>query len=886
MHPFTKPALPALVLTMAALLPLAGAQGAGSHVGLVQRASEQGSELSLDGRTPFHVASGVVSDLRLLRLDASSTRIALWQETLPGGDHRSYYAISLDGGASFAAVRETDYVIQLRRDSFDPLVRTPDFGNSQLAPATNLWLVQFQTQPLEEYRSALIAAGATIHDYVAGHSYIVRMDAVAKSAVEALPFVRWVGSFHPEFRVDSQILQALAAGTLPSSELYNVAVFERGMVQKQAVADRIVAMGGTINMLFEEGFRLEARLAPEALMAIAAMDEVSMIDPAGPGGVDLDIARALSGANYLNTVAGFDGTDVRGEVLDGGCRTTHQEFAGTVVAHGAIANDWHGTSTTSEVFGRGINAQAKGLLPAGTPISASYLPFSGGGGNRYTHTAELVNPALVYKAVFQSNSWGDPITTAYTTKSQEIDDIIYINDFLILNSQSNQNSQLSRPQAWGKNILSIGGVDHKNTLTTADDTSSSASYGPAADGRIKPDLTHFYENIFCADNTSNTAYQTNFGGTSGATPITAGYAGLIFEMWDAQVFGNPIPVPGGSVFQNRPHCTTVKALMINTAVQYNWLAGGANAGLTRVKQGWGMVNVQNVYDLRNNCLIVNETDVLVNLQTQAYTINVLPAEPALRVTMVYMDPAGTTSAATHRKNDLNLKVTSPGGTIYWGNNGMLAALWTPAGGAANTKDTVENVFVQNPTAGAWTVEVIGADINTDARVETPGVDADYALVVTGGKPNSCAGPTAYCTAKLNSVGCVPSIGSTGTASATAGSGFVVNATNMINNKSCLLFYGTTGQAAIPFQAGTLCVAAPVKRTPATVTGGNPPPNDCSGQPWIDMNLFAVGGLGGTPLPALTIAGTVVNCQWWGRDPGFVAPDNTQLTNGLEYTVCP
>jgi hypothetical protein len=84
----------------------------------------------------------------------------------------------------------------------------------------------------------------------------------------------------------------------------------------------------------------------------------------------------------------------------------------------------------------------------------------------------------------------------------------------------------------------------------------------------------------------------------------------------------------------------------------------------------------------------------------------------------------------------------------------------------------------------------------------------------------------------------------------------------------------------------LCVKSPIKRTPGTNTFGNPPPNDCSGVPSIDMNLFAVGGGGGTPLPELTVVGTVVDCQWWGRDPGFVAPNNTMLSNGLEYTVCP
>jgi hypothetical protein len=145
-------------------------------------------------------------------------------------------------------------------------------------------------------------------------------------------------------------------------------------------------------------------------------------------------------------------------------------------------------------------------------------------------------------------------------------------------------------------------------------------------------------------------------------------------------------------------------------------------------------------------------------------------------------------------------------------------------------------------------------------------------------------PTVYCTAKTNSLGCVPTIGFTGFPSVGAGSGFVIKATNVINNKNGLLFYGVSGQATNPFQGGTLCVKSPIKRTPGTNSGGNLPPNDCSGVFSIDMNTFASGGLGGTPLLDLTIPGTVVDCQWWGRDPGFPAPNNTTLSDGLEYTV--
>ena len=151
-------------------------------------------------------------------------------------------------------------------------------------------------------------------------------------------------------------------------------------------------------------------------------------------------------------------------------------------------------------------------------------------------------------------------------------------------------------------------------------------------------------------------------------------------------------------------------------------------------------------------------------------------------------------------------------------------------------------------------------------------------------PCGATAVTTYCTAKLNSLGCTPTIAGLGTASASAPSGFTVSASNVRNNKSGLLFYGVNGQAAGSFQGGTLCVKAPIKRTPALSSGGGTG-NTCLGVYSIDMNAFARGTLGGTPLAALSVPGTLVECQWWGRDPGFPAPNNTTLSDGLEYVIC-
>jgi len=130
-------------------------------------------------------------------------------------------------------------------------------------------------------------------------------------------------------------------------------------------------------------------------------------------------------------------------------------------------------------------------------------------------------------------------------------------------------------------------------------------------------------------------------------------------------------------------------------------------------------------------LIVDETDVLQNLETRAYTATVASNAPPLKATLVYKDPMGTTSSSQHRINDLTLKLTSPSGVVYWGNNGLLEGMWSAPGGEPDTKNTVENVFIETPEPGDWTVEVIASEINQDSHPQTPEVDADYALVVSG-----------------------------------------------------------------------------------------------------------------------------------------------------------
>jgi hypothetical protein len=360
--------------------------------------------------------------------------------------------------------------------------------------------------------------------------------------------------------------------------------------------------------------------------------------------------------------------------------------------------------------------------------------------SRWQVVSDLVN---IHAVSHTTASWGDSQTTQYTSVSAESDDIVFDHDIAWTQSQSNTGNQNSRPQAWGKNIFSIGGVAHGNNSNAGDDSwqAGNASIGPAADGRLKPTLCAYYDQIGTSDRTGSAGYASgnwysNFGGTSGATPIVAGHNVLVIEMFTDEVvpgfgaFGNQLRVPGGTSHQNRPHFPTLKALQVVSAAQYPVTAGSNDN--RREHQGWGFPDLQRMWDYRAKTFLVDETAVITQGQVQSWPIAVQSGEPDLKICLNWSEPAGNPGAGMQLINNLSLRVTSPSGIVYWGNNGLTSGVWSVAGGSEDTHNSIECVFVQNPQAGGWNVEVIATLVAADNHVETPQVDADYGLVVSGG----------------------------------------------------------------------------------------------------------------------------------------------------------
>ncbi|MCY3003032.1 MAG: right-handed parallel beta-helix repeat-containing protein [Planctomycetota bacterium] len=152
-----------------------------------------------------------------------------------------------------------------------------------------------------------------------------------------------------------------------------------------------------------------------------------------------------------------------------------------------------------------------------------------------------------------------------------------------------------------------------------------------------------------------------------------------------------------------------------------------------------------------------------------------------------------------------------------------------------------------------------------------------------GVPDECecqgaTPPSTYCTAKRNSLFCIPSIGFSGFPSATNFGPFLITASNVLNQKSGLLFYGYT-QQAVPLLGGTLCIGSPLRRTPTQLSGGTATGANCTGTYSFDFNAFIASGVD----PLIQNFGQAVSAQWWSRDPQD--PFLTGLTNALQFTIC-
>ncbi|HFQ92390.1 MAG TPA: hypothetical protein ENK32_00140, partial [Anaerolineae bacterium] len=300
-------------------------------------------------------------------------------------------------------------------------------------------------------------------------------------------------------------------------------------------------------------------------------------------------------------------------------------------------------------------------------------------------------------------------------------------------AQGGQNDIFTYGSAWPSDFPA-NPIANDPSAGNAEQMAAFSSRGPTDDGRIKPDVvapgtwvlsgySDLYQQGYDGSaNPQNGAWQYDgwgfplnaqykyMGGTSMSNPITAGAAVVVRDFYQKE-------------YAHNASAALVKATLINTAVdlldENNDGVNDNDFPIPNNHEGWGRINLANATD--NSGQFVDNTAGLSTGNTASYQFTVSSGAP-FKVTLVWSDYPSTETAASNLVNNLNLTVTGPGGSpVYKGN--VFSGGWSQTGGAADSVNNVENVYVQNPASGAWTVEISGANV--------PNGPQPFALVVDG-----------------------------------------------------------------------------------------------------------------------------------------------------------
>jgi hypothetical protein len=250
---------------------------------------------------------------------------------------------------------------------------------------------------------------------------------------------------------------------------------------------------------------------------------------------------------------------------------------------------------------------------------------------------------------------------------------------------------------------------------------------------------------------------------------------------------------------------------------------------------------------------------------------VLPLPPGLK----YVDVAAGYDHTIARRSD--------GTAVAWGSNweGQCDVPQIPPGLSFVEIDG----GLQHSVARLSDASIVGWGNNQFHQTEAPEPPAgfSYAQIASGMHfvgavlQPSWPTPVAYCTGKLNSLGCVPAISAVGIPSATFGNGFTLRTPNVVGHRSVMYVHGTMGPQTLAFHGGILCVQVPLMRHAPTTSGGAA--GTCDGVLSEDFNTYIASGVD----PAL-VPGASVWIQNWSRDPGGVISDS--LSNALQLIISP
>ena len=579
-----------------------------------------------------------------------------------------------------------------------------------------LFLVQFGTELSDSLESWLVANGAEVHDYAGANSYWVKArpgsNFWSNSAINAVARPTAAAKMDP-------LLSAVLKRREATREIKVIAVLVPGT--SQDMVDALLADSGAqrLSSSVDNG-RLFLKLPASAVSVISASDNVMTVEMM-PFGKKLHNNKSanLIGVQKARVKYKLSGDGVKVGIVDGGeVDSNHKEFSGRLTSMTKKDVSDHSTHVAGSIGSAGKNKGSKGMAYESEIYSYDFygnIPVVIKGG-KVQKGIDVFNNSWGWKIGWEYDgiylpgwgfiwSWyGDSLFGRYTSESRAYDANIRGKNINVVFSAGNDRNdgpgldyfyydvakdviyygwfygeedtwKTIGPTGSSKNVLTVGATNGKANM------SEFSSWGPTADGRVKPEVTAPGVSIF---STMPKGQYGRMSGTSMAAPITTGSIALIIEHWRNQ-------------FDEDPNPEVIRALVAATATDLG--TKGPD-----YKFGFGALNMAEA------CKFINDNDekqLIVQTgikrgKSNVYDLTIGSSKyKEMRVVVAWLDPAGPSLV-----NDLDVTVTSPKGKKYkaWGLNPGNPGV--KAKQIGNYRDNIEVVTVNKPYASdEWQIQI-------------------------------------------------------------------------------------------------------------------------------------------------------------------------------------
>ncbi|MBL7923756.1 MAG: S8 family serine peptidase [Bacteroidia bacterium] len=558
--------------------------------------------------------------------------------------------------------------------------------------------LQFNSLPTNDQKAAMAKSGLVLMDYLPKNTFMTAIPVRYDRAQLAGFGVRSVIRQEQVHKISRNIIGGFQDWAIREKGTVDLNVQYQGNITLPAALAAAARQGQILSHQAQNRI-ITLRVSDFSLMTLAAEPWVFFINTiAAPSEKDDTKGRSLHRTNVISSdfVTGrhYDGSGVTVAIADDGFVGPHIDFTGRITNFATGTGSTHGDMTSGICVGAGnLNPTMRGMA------SGSYLyTFNIGA---YPQVVDAVANFSNYGIVIASTSYSQGCNE-YTSDTQFGDQLLYENPQLqfVFSAGNNGsgNCGYGAGASWGnitggykqgKNVVACGNLDALEVLDP------SSSRGPSSDGRIKPDICSNGRDQMSTD--ENNTYQVG-GGTSAASP---GVAGIFAQLYQAykELTGAP-----------NPPAALIKASLLNTAEDIG------NPGPDFI-YGWGRVNaLRALRTLEDNRYL---TDSLTQGVTNTHSITVPAGTSQVRVMVYWSDPGGTPAAAPALVNNINMSVADPSSTSWnpWilDPTPNVTSLSTPAVRGVDSLNNMEQVTLDNPAAGTYTVSINGYAIPSSGQ---------------------------------------------------------------------------------------------------------------------------------------------------------------------------